>query len=104
MAEKIKFKASIKELAFEYEGTREVGQALQAGLSRSLAGLVDMQRTVMLPAPAQPVLPGGRGDGGQPRPAAAHRPAVHGPPVLRQPADDGVVARARGGGQPQAGA
>ena len=52
MAEKIKFKASIKELAFEYEGTREVGQALQAGLSRSLAGLVDMQRTVMLPAPA----------------------------------------------------
>ncbi|HEY7312240.1 MAG TPA: hypothetical protein VH643_22950 [Gemmataceae bacterium] len=28
-----------------------MGQALQAGLSRSLAGLVDTQRTAMLPAP-----------------------------------------------------
>jgi hypothetical protein len=55
MAEKIKFKVSIKELSFEYEGTREVGQVLQAGLSRSLSGLVDMQRAVMLPAPARPV-------------------------------------------------
>ncbi|HWY85913.1 MAG TPA: hypothetical protein VNX28_04265 [Gemmataceae bacterium] len=51
MADKIKFKVSIKELSFEYEGTREVGQAIQAGLSRSLAGLVDTQRTAMLPVP-----------------------------------------------------
>jgi hypothetical protein len=65
MAEKIKFKVSIKELSFEYEGTREVGQALQAGLSRSLAGLVDTQRTVMLPAPPVPVHDkiNGNGDG-----------------------------------------
>jgi hypothetical protein len=54
MAEKIKFKISIKELTFEYEGTREVGQALQAGLSRSLAGLVDTQKTVMLPVSSLP--------------------------------------------------
>jgi hypothetical protein len=65
MAEKIKFKVSIKELSFEYEGTREVGQALQAGLSRSLAGLVDTQRTVMLPSPALPLHDqvNGNGDG-----------------------------------------
>ncbi len=48
MAEqKIKFKVSIKELSFEFEGTRDVGQALQAGLSRSIGGLLDTQRTVM---------------------------------------------------------
>ena len=62
MAEKIKFKVSIKELSFEYEGAREVGQALQAGLSRSLAGLVDTQRTVMLPAPAIHDQANGNGD------------------------------------------
>jgi hypothetical protein len=63
MAEKIKFKVSIKELSFEYEGSRETGQALQAGLSRSLAGLVDTQRTVMLPAPPLPVYDGVNGNG-----------------------------------------
>src|ERR1700722_20369182 len=56
MAEKIKFKVSIKELSFEYEGSREVGQALQAGLSRSLASLVDTQKTVMLPASSIPIM------------------------------------------------
>jgi hypothetical protein len=65
MAEKMKFKVSIKELSFEYEGTRDVGQALQAGLSRSLAGLMDTQRTVMLPAPPLPIhdQEDGNGDG-----------------------------------------
>jgi hypothetical protein len=65
MAEKIKFKVTLKELSFEYEGNREVGQALQAGLNRSLAGLVDTQRTVMLPAPPLPVgsQVNGNGDG-----------------------------------------
>src|SRR5436305_462716 len=66
MAEKIKFKVSIKELSFEYEGTREVGQAIQAGLSRSLAGLVGTQRTAMLPAPPVPVNSNGNGDGSSP--------------------------------------
>ena len=33
-----------------------------------------------------------------------HRRAVHRPPLLRQPADDGLAERTRGGGQPQAGA
>ncbi len=48
MAEqKIKFKVSIKELSFEFEGTRDIGNALQAGLSRSIGGLLDTQRTVM---------------------------------------------------------
>jgi hypothetical protein len=67
-AEKIKFKVSIKELSFEYEGAREVGQAVQAGLTRSLAGLVDTQRTAMLPGPAFPVHPqtNGNGDGSTP--------------------------------------
>ena len=53
MAEqKIKFKVSIKELSFEFEGTREVGQALQAGLNRSLGRLLDTQRVAMaLPSP-----------------------------------------------------
>jgi hypothetical protein len=66
MADNIKFKVSIKELSFEYEGTREVGQALQAGLSRSLAGLVDTQRTVMLPAPALPLSEHVTGNGESP--------------------------------------
>lgn len=48
MAEqKIKFKVSIKELSFEFEGTRDVGQALQAGLNRSLGSLLDTQRVAM---------------------------------------------------------
>lgn len=58
MAEqKIKFKVSIKELSFEFEGSREVGQALQAGLSRSLGGLVDAQRIAMAAIPAKPGTP-----------------------------------------------
>jgi hypothetical protein len=67
-AEKIKFKVSIKELSFEYEGAREVGQAVQAGLTRSLAGLVDTHRTAMLPGPAFPVhaQTNGNGDGSVP--------------------------------------
>ena len=56
MAEqKIKFKVSIKELSFEFEGTREVGQALQAGLNRSLGSLLDTQRVAMA-IPAGPAL------------------------------------------------
>ncbi|MGL4555837.1 MAG: hypothetical protein ACRC33_32105 [Gemmataceae bacterium] len=68
MAEKIKFKVTLEKLSFEYEGTREVGQALQAGLSRSLANLVDTQRTAMLPAPPVPVheMSNGNGDGPSP--------------------------------------
>lgn len=73
MAEKIKFKVSIKELSFEYEGSREVGQALQAGLSRSLAGLVDTQRTAMLPA--LPVHDQGEGDGVGSAPVVIDQPA-----------------------------
>src|SRR6266567_6319295 len=45
--QKIKFKVSIKELSFEFEGSRDIGQALQVGLTRSLGQLVDTQRTVM---------------------------------------------------------
>ena len=53
MAEqKIKFKVSIKELTFEFEGTREVGQALQTGLSRSLGSLLDTQRVAMASIPS----------------------------------------------------
>src|SRR5690349_14409555 len=74
MAEKIKFKVSIKELSFEYEGTREVGQALQAGLSRSLANLVDTQRTAMLPAPPRPVQDLGNGDGNGDGPVVIDQP------------------------------
>ena len=58
MAEqKIKFKVSIKELSFEFEGTREVGQALQAGLNRSLGSLLDTQRVAMSIAAAPALTP-----------------------------------------------
>ncbi len=52
--QKMKFKVSIKELTFEFEGTREEGQVLHAGLNRSLGTLLDTPRTVLAiqPAPA----------------------------------------------------
>jgi hypothetical protein len=45
--QRIKFKVSLKELSFEFEGSRDIGQALQSGLNRSLAQLLDTQRTVL---------------------------------------------------------
>src|SRR5512133_970228 len=54
--------------------------------------------------PIEPLLRARRGGGRGPEADAAHRRAVHRPPVLRQPADDGPVERTRGGGEPQAGA
>jgi hypothetical protein len=52
MVEKIKFKVTLKELSFEYEGTRE--------------GLVDTQRTAMLPSTPSPTHAGVDGDGPAP--------------------------------------
>jgi hypothetical protein len=57
--QEIKFKVTIKELSIEYEGTREVGQSLQAGINRSLGSLLDTQRAAMAipaPPPQQPTL------------------------------------------------
>jgi len=45
-----------------------------------------------------------RGIGGEPGLDGAHRPAVHGVPVLRQSADRGVAEAERPPGEPQAGA
>src|SRR5262245_20255295 len=54
--------------------------------------------------PVGPLLRAGRRDTRKPAADAADRRAVHGPPVLRQPADDGLADSAGGAGQPQAGA
>ena len=56
------------------------------------------------PVPVEPLLRAGRRDAREPAADAADRRAVHRPPVLRQPADDPVADRARGGGEPQASA
>jgi hypothetical protein len=63
--QEIKFKVTIKELSFEYEGSRDIGQTLQAGLNRSLGALLDTQRAAMaipatMPTP-QPTLFDDRG-------------------------------------------
>lgn len=53
--QEIKFKVTLKELSIEFEGSREVGQALQTGLNRSLGSLMDMQRAATaLPAGLPP--------------------------------------------------
>ena len=46
--------------------------------------------------PVELLLRAGRGDGGEPAADAADRRAVHGPPVLRQPADDGAGWSSKG--------
>jgi hypothetical protein len=92
MAEqKIKFKVSIKELSFEYEGSREVGQALQTGLNQSLARLMDTQRTVMaLPngttPPATEIVDGD----GAAAPPAAPTPAAPAEKVKKPRRTNGV--------------
>ena len=42
-----KFKISIKELTMEFEGSHDLGQALQAGVAKSLGGLLETQRQAM---------------------------------------------------------
>lgn len=80
--QEIKFKVTLKELSIEFEGSREVGQALQTGVNRSLGTLLDMQRAATaLPAglpPPRPTLfdthePGDESGNGQ--------PAIATPPV-----------------------
>src|SRR3954451_20661028 len=56
------------------------------------------------PEPVELLLRAGRRDGRGPAADAADRRAVHGLPVLRQPADDPVADPTRGGGEPQASA
>src|SRR5882724_5442311 len=53
--QKIKFKVTLKELSFEFEGAREVGQVVQAGLNNSIGRLIDTQRTVMALPGEKPV-------------------------------------------------
>src|SRR3954466_4421390 len=56
------------------------------------------------PESVEPLLRAGWRDGREPAADAADRRAVHGPPVLRQPADDPVAGPTGGGGEPEAGA
>jgi hypothetical protein len=46
---KVKFKISVKELAFEFEGDAETGQRLQQGIQDSLGTIIDMPGRVVLP-------------------------------------------------------
>src|SRR3954467_13940623 len=53
------------------------------------------------PCPVEPLLRAGRRDGRGPAVDAEDRRAIHGLPVLRQPADDPVADPTRRGGEPQ---
>ena len=44
---KVKFKLSIKELSFEFEGDQGVGQAVSASVQRTLGSLVEAQNRVI---------------------------------------------------------
>ena len=54
--QKVKFKVTIEKLSFEFEGAREMGQALQTGLTNTLGSLMKTQQTV-LALPATPPAP-----------------------------------------------
>src|SRR5882757_8294972 len=51
--------------------------------------------------PVELLLRAGRSLGRRPAADGADRPAVHRPPVLRQPADGGLVGPTRGGREPE---
>jgi hypothetical protein len=44
---KTKFKVSIKELSFEFEGSQEVAQQVQQGIQQTLSGLMNTQARVL---------------------------------------------------------
>jgi hypothetical protein len=50
MHRKVKFRVSVKELAFEYEGDMEMGQRLQKGIQASLSHIIETPNRI-LPAP-----------------------------------------------------
>jgi hypothetical protein len=51
---KIKFKMSIKEVTFEFEGDYEQGRAIQQGISQTMTGLSNLQSRAMGIADANP--------------------------------------------------
>ena len=52
--QKIKFKMSVKEVAFEFEGDLETGQRIQAGINRTLTSLTE-QPERLLPNFQEPI-------------------------------------------------
>jgi hypothetical protein len=48
--QEIEFEVTLEKLSIRYKGSQEMGQRLQANLTRSIGNLVDTQRQAMLPA------------------------------------------------------
>src|SRR4051812_4311676 len=67
---KVKFKMSLKEVTFEFEGDYEQGRALQQGINQTMAGLANLQgraigledqnRKLIESRPVEPTIPARR--------------------------------------------
>lgn len=102
MADQIEFEFSLTGLSFKFKGTpSNVGLALQNGLHQSISGLMNTQRTVLLPA--TPALPAsGPGDINPPSiDPPAHGQQANGQVSNGHPAANGHVGQESGKGKPR---